>query len=236
MNKQKGILFATVMVLLFTTGGLLQHRRSHQKLGEPGIKATSIPDSPLMEIDLPTQVMDFVSKPVPPTLQETNMLPQDTSIVKRHYTSPDVTNGISITVVMMGTDRTSIHKPQYCISGQGWAITKKEARNISIPGTSGYSLPAMRWTLENAYKDEGGKVHPIRGFYLFWFTAENEVTGEHPFWRIMRKVLLTGVLPRWSYVSYFCYFRPEAEPEMAEQLTKFVVASAPSFQLPPKDQ
>jgi hypothetical protein len=235
VNRKATILFSIVLALIIGTGALLQYRHSHQRLGAPGIKATAIADSPLMEIDLPEHVADFVSEVVAPSSQETNMLPQDTSIVKRHYTTTEVTNGISITVVMMGTDRTSIHKPQYCLSGQGWTISKKEQVNITIPGASGYTLPAMRWTLGNSYKDEDGTVHPISGFYLFWFTAENEITGEHPFWRIMRKVLLTGVLPRWSYVSYFCYFPPEKESEMTERLTEFVASSAPSFQLPPKN-
>jgi len=236
VNRQKWILFATVLAFVGATGGLLQYRRSHQKLGQPGIKATAVADSPLMEIGLPERVMDFVSKPVAPSSQETNMLPQDTTIVKRHYTTQAVTNGISITVVMMGTDRTSIHKPEYCLKGQGWAFPKKEEVKIQIPGSPGYELTAMRWTLENSYKDESGTVHQMRGFYLFWFTAENEITGEHPFWRIMREVLLTGVLPRWSYVSYFCYFPPEKETEMTARLTEFVAASAPSFQLPPKNK
>jgi hypothetical protein len=50
----------------------------------------------------------------------------------------------------------------------------------------------------------------------------------------MREVLLTGVLPRWSYVSYFCAFLPEQEAYASEQVKQFVAASAQEFQLPPR--
>ena len=233
MNKKKWILLATVMVLFAAAGAFLHHRRTYQKLGKPGIIATPIAGSPRMEIDLPERVLNFVSETVPPSAQETNMLPQDTTIAKRRYVAPEVTNGITITVVMMGTDRTSIHKPKYCLNGQGWTIDKQEQVNIAIPSARGYELPAMRWSLSQSVKGENGKMVEYHAFYLFWFTADNEITGEHPFWRIMREVLLTGVLPRWSYVSYFCYFPPEAETEITARLTEFVAASAPEFQLPP---
>jgi hypothetical protein len=236
MNKQKWILLTVVFVLMGVAAGFLHYRGAHQKLGAPGVKAAPIADSPLMEIHLPERVLNYSSMPIPASAQETNMLPKDTTIVKRHYTAPDAPDGfygISITVVMMGTDRTSIHKPEYCLSGQGWQIEKHEMK-IPVAGPPAYELPAMKWTLKKSVKDQNGNMREVRGFYVFWFTAENELTGHHPFWRIMREVFLTGVLPRWSYVGYFCAFLPEQEAYASEQVKQFVAASAQEFQLPPR--
>jgi len=48
-------------------------------------------------------------------------LPRDTSFGQRRYRSPDgaVTQ---VNVVLMGSDRTSMHKPQFCLEGAGWQI------------------------------------------------------------------------------------------------------------------
>ena len=45
-------------------------------------------------------------------------LPSDSSYAERHYQSPDGFD-VSGTVVLMGTDRTSIHNADYCLRGQG---------------------------------------------------------------------------------------------------------------------
>ena len=39
-------------------------------------------------------------------------------------------------VILMGTDRTSIHKADLCLPGQGWQIIQKETPVIEIQGRS----------------------------------------------------------------------------------------------------
>lgn len=233
MNRQKWIILAVVFVLIGAAAAFLHERHLHQKLGTPGVKARPIAGSPLMEISLPEHVLNYSSEPVPPSEQETNMLPKDTTIVHREYIAPDGFK-VALAVVMMGTDRTSIHKPDYCLPGQGWKIEKKEEISIPVNGPADYQIPAMKWTLSNSYKDKDGQIWPVRGFYVFWFTADNEMTAHHPLWRIMREVLLTGVLPRWSYVSYFSYFPPAAEAVASARLDEFLKVTAPEIQIPPK--
>ena len=53
-------------------------------------------------------------------------LPEDTSFGARLYTAPDQF-GLLMNVVLMGTDRTSLHKPQFCLTGQGWAIDQSKS-------------------------------------------------------------------------------------------------------------
>ena len=133
MNKLKWAILTAVIVLCAATAGVLNWLQTHQKLGVPGIKATPIPGSVAMHIDLPERVLDFTSERVPEDDAVLNMLPKDTSYAQRVYKAPD---GFQVyaNIVLMGTDRTSIHKPEYCLSGQGWRVVEKTKVNVRIAG------------------------------------------------------------------------------------------------------
>ena len=62
------------------------------------------------------------------------------------------------TLVLMGTDRTSIHKPDYCLPGQGWNIRSKKTVSLSIAGATAYELPVSEWVVSNSFPTpDGGK-------------------------------------------------------------------------------
>jgi hypothetical protein len=105
-----------------------------------------------------------------------------------------------------------------------------------MAGPPQYELPAMFWTLSNKIQRENGQTADVRGIYVFWFTADNELTDSHyqRIWWLTRDLLLTGVLQRWSYVSYFAICVPGQEAAAVERMKQFVAASAPEFQLPPR--
>lgn len=235
MTRQKWIIFGTVFILIGVAGFYLHGWGQHQTIGKPGLKAIPIAGSSVMEIQLPEKVLDYTSEIIPPGETVTNMLPKDTSMLTRMYTNADGFK-IQLSTVMMGKDRTSIHKPEYCLPGQGWKIEKREPMPLAMAGPPEYQLPAMKWTLSLPYKDKDGTMREARGFYVFWFTADNKLTDSHGqrLWWMMRDLLLTGILERWSYVSYFCYFPPEYEATAAVRLKQFIEQSAPEFQLPPK--
>jgi hypothetical protein len=46
--------------------------------------------------------------------------------------------------------------------------------------------------------------------------------------------LRTGVLQRWASISYFAECAPGHEDATFERMKKFIVASAPEFQLVPR--
>jgi len=235
MNRQKWLALGIVFVLVGAAALYLHGWGLHQRLGQPSIRATPTADGILMDIQLPADVLNYTSEVVDASGAVTNMLPNDTSLAARKYTAPDGF-AVAIQVVMMGKDRTSIHKPEYCLTGQGWTIEKKEPMTIAMAGPPGYTLPAMKWTLSKPYNDAEGNTRTARGFYIFWFTADNKLTGSHwdrLFW-MWGDLLKTGVLDRWSYISYFTYFPPAYEETASERIKEFVAASAPQFQLPPK--
>jgi len=188
-----------------------------------------------MKIDLPERVLDFTSTNVPEPEVVLGYLPKDTSYAERLYRAPGGSDfGISAIVILMGADRTSIHRPEYCLPGQGWRIDKKNQERISI-GAQNYELPVTKWTVSNSYQTPDGKKVEVNGVFVFWLVSANEQsTGIVKFQGyLLRDLLLTGVLQRWAYVSYFSACEAGQEDATFERMKRLITASVPEFQFPP---
>jgi len=236
MKNQKWLILFVVLILMAATAGALTWLKAHQKLGQPGIIAALIPDSVAMKIDLPARVLDFTSTNVPEANVVLSYLPKDTSFVERYYAPPDDSPGITATIVLMGTDRTSIHRPEYCLAGQGFTCDRKEVVNIPVEGPQPYQLPVSKWEVSRMVQQPDGQKTKISGIYVFWFVADNEqTTGIVPFQcYLIRDLLLKGILQRWAYISYFSACLPGQEDATFAQMKKLIAASVPAFQLPPR--
>jgi hypothetical protein len=236
MKGAKILIFVAVLAMIGSGAGALVWLKKNQKLGEPGIRAVAIPGSIKMDFDLPAQVLDFTSKPETQDETVLNLLPKDTSFAQRLYTT---TNGfwVNANVILMGMDRTSIHKPEFCLPGQGWRIDQKTTATIPIAGPHPYQLRVAKWTITNLVRDSDGQKQELHGLYVFWFVARNEQTTSHGqrIWWLTRDLLTTGVLQRWAYVSYFaCGFAPDQEEAAFDKIKELIAASVPQFQLPPE--
>ena len=163
-------------------------------------------------------------------------LPKDTSFVERCYTSPDDSPGIYATVILMGADRTSIHRPEYCLAGQGFSCDEKKVVEIPVGGSKPYQLPVAKWKVSRLVQQPDGQNVKISGIYVFWFVADNEqTTGNVQFQcYLVRDLLLKGVLQRWAYISYFSACLPGQEEATFARMKKLIAASVPEFQLPPR--
>ncbi|MCB1125891.1 MAG: exosortase-associated EpsI family protein [Verrucomicrobiae bacterium] len=223
-----------VSVAIMAAGSLTLVRLSaSQALGRPGVRGgAEDPETGRLELSLPARILDYTSTNVPPTQAEQDTLPKDTSFAKRHYRAPDGFQ-IALTVVLMGTDRTSIHKPEYCLTSQGWQITGRETVSVKIGAPHPYALPARLFTTERLLELQGGQARRDGGVYLFWFVADGRVAAGH-FERLAKMtwdLLCTGNLPRWAYISCFAPCAPGSEAETAERVERFVAAAVPEFQV-----
>src|ERR1041385_2027612 len=145
MKQQKTILLVVTLGLIAGSAGLLANLRAHQRLGPPAVKGKAGAGSIRLEVQLPEQVLDYESKAVPEEQIVLDYLPKDTSFGQRLYTA---TNGAwtLVNVVLMGTDRTSLPKPQFCLEGQGWSINDNVSAEASvhIERPHSYELPVMK--------------------------------------------------------------------------------------------
>jgi hypothetical protein len=234
MRNQKLLFFFIAAGLIAATAGVLSWSRAHQRLGQPGVYATPIPGSVRMKIDLPEQVLDFTSTNVPEPQLVLNYLPPDSSYAERLYIAPDGLH-VTTTIVLMGGDRSSIHKPDYCLPGQGWKIQQKSVVNVPVAGAQNYQLPVARWDIANSYTAPDGRKQEVGGLYVFWFVADGEQTTDNyeRMWWLGRDLLRTGVLQRWAYISYFAPCAPGQEDATFERMKNLIAHSVPEYQKPP---
>ena len=237
MNKQKWIVLIAALGLMGGGAGLLANLRANQKLGQPGVKASPIPGSVRLQVDLPERVLDYTSEAVKVDQATIEWLPRDTSFGQRLYRAPDGFKA-SINVVLMGSDRTSLHKTEFCLEGQGWRIDRGASHEttVHLDRPYPYDLPVMKFIATGEVTDQG-RTFNTRGVYLVWFVADgDEFTARHwqRMWWMARDLLRTGVLQRWAMISYFTVCSPGQEEAAFERLKTFIGASAPEFQLVPR--
>jgi hypothetical protein len=242
-----------LLALLVIAGGALflgtwQYRH---RLGAPGVRVISESilgvDDPTQgrgntntfiaatnSIYLPERVGDFESTPQPVSKVVLDWLPKDTTYGQRLYKSKDNFQ-IQANAVLMGKDRTSIHKPEYCLPMQGWAKISEQLTSIPISNPTSYDLPVMRRDSRQTFKGKDGKEQSISSVFIYWFVADSQFTANHRnlMWRIGYDLLRTGVLQRWAYVTFFSVCAPGQEEATYARMREFIAAAVPEFQLTP---
>ncbi|MCL5097760.1 MAG: EpsI family protein [Candidatus Omnitrophica bacterium] len=223
MRKRQWLAMSAALGLMAITVGFLFWLKTHQRLGAPGLK-----------LDLPERVLDYTSALVEISREELAALPADTTFGRRIYSRVrgGQTNEMLLSIVLMGTDRTSLHKPQFCLVGQGWRIEKTEKVAVRIERPHAYDLPVMRMTASKQFQTGGGQGMLLRGIYAYWFVSEHQLTAEHwkRMWWMAKNLLFTGVLQRWAYVSCFGTCLPGQEEKEFEEMRRFLAAAVPEFQ------
>ncbi len=129
---------------------------------------------------------------------EWDNLPKDTTIFKKQYFNANVSNLTAFcSVVLSGQDRSSIHRPQVCLVGQGNEIVKQEPIDVNIAG--GKPLGVMVLNLIKTAPN-GAKFHT---YYAYWFVGKDRETPHH----VQRMVwmgldrIFRNVSHRWAYIA-----------------------------------
>lgn len=213
--------------------------QSFQRLGEPGVKVGNEPifnENGLKvgneSVHLPADVPGYVSEPAQVQMIELNMLPPDTVYGRRLYKGKDAFQA-AVSVVLMGSDRTSIHKPQYCLVGSGWQIEKSEVETVRVSRPSPYDLKVMKLTLTTIVPNPDRKPVTYKGLFVYWFVAPGQLTPHHGqrMWWMAKDLLVKNLLQRWAYVAYFSTCLPGQENALYERMKDFIDQTVPEFQL-----
>ncbi|MBI3850112.1 MAG: exosortase-associated EpsI family protein [Verrucomicrobia bacterium] len=236
MNRQKLIVFGTGLLLIIGTAVVLAQFKVHQKLGRPGVKTSPLAGSRNLRIDLPEKVPGYKSEPVETPEIVISILPKDTSYGQRRYLAEDGFQAV-VNVVLMGSDRTSLHKPQYCVVGAGWTIDQTEMTTVPVSRPHPYDLPVIKLTTTKQAMINGQRV-TARGIYVYWFVADQAISGDASgakrMWSLATHLLRTGELQRWAYVTYFAVCAPGQEDATYHRLQQLMAVSVPEFQLVPR--
>lgn len=243
MNRRIWILSALALAVMAGTAGFLEYHRTHQRLGAPGVRLVAEPSldehgRPVTthSIPLPAVLLGGTSSVPPITQAELEWLPRDTTFGRRHYQWPDKP-AVLVSAVLMGGDRTSIHRPEYCLNGQGWAYGAADTEIIRVPMQKpvSYELPVMKVVATKTVRGNGPDG-ARRGLYLYWFVTDRELSARHTgrMWSQTWHMLRTGELQRWAYISYFAVCAPGQEETTLAWLKEVIAASVPEFQVAPQ--
>jgi hypothetical protein len=230
MKRSKLTLAIIVMAMISGTAMLLAV--VPQKLGRPGVKIVEIPDSQRAQVYLPETILDFASTNQEPDAASLAMLPADTSFGNRLYFKKNALPFVA-SVVLMGTDRTSIHKAEYCLQGQGLHIDQATRDTIHIDQPQSYDLPVIKILATDTHVIDG-KTLTRKCVYVYWYVTDgavsNDRSGMERMWDMSRKLLFTGVLQRWAYVRFYTFCEPGQEDYVYQSIKQYISAAVPQFQ------
>jgi hypothetical protein len=156
---------------------------------------------------------------------ERALLPPDTLLERAEYRAA-AGDGLVATLVCSGRDRSSIHRPEMCLSGD---VTDTREISIDLPGRGPLSLRLL--TLVRGQGSETGQSGKTTMYYAYWFTSGEHETSSH----IERMMLMAsdrvfhGVARRWAYVSVAGKMPANGDPtpQLREFLREFVPQLAP---------
>jgi hypothetical protein len=228
-----------LLLLMVATGVFLSLFQRMQRLSEPGVKVIRqdiFDDHGKLAgtnvVYFPLELPAYTATNLPLTTAELNWLPKDTTYGRALYRT---TNGFTVQMsgVLMGADRTSIHKPEYCLVGQGFRIIREELGTVAIREPNAYELPVTRLTAIRETKLADGQTLEERALYVYWFVADGQVAAQHGK-RMLRsawELLTTGVTQRWAYISCFAFVPDGDEARAYSEIERLIASAAPQFQL-----
>lgn len=238
MNKRSWIMLLSVWLAVGVTATVLLDLQSKQRLGKPGLRLSAEPVKDTKgqpvgtnSVFMPPELLGYKGQSLPIDQIMLDMLPRDTTYGQRRYSAQDGF-WIDSTVVLMGSDRSSIHKPQFCLVGQGWAIERSTMSTFRIDKPHAYDLPVMKLDVSKEVTLENGKRQKVSGVYIYWFVSGDQLTADHVErqWWMARDLLTRGILQRWAYVTYFSVCYPGLEQTTFERMKNFISEAVPQFQ------
>ncbi len=122
--------------------------------------------------------LDWAGQTAPVTPVEREVLPADTGFSRKNYVSlADKNQQVFLSLVLSGRDRTSIHRPEICLVGQGWTIRGAEARTLKGPG--GAALPVTLLRIEREASLRDGRKIVVPAVFVYWFVGGERVVASH---------------------------------------------------------
>jgi EpsI family protein len=144
---------------------------------------------------------EWIGQRIEVSAVEREILPPDTGYSRRLYANiADRRRDVFLSIVLSGRDRTSIHRPELCLVGQGWTIegaTRHAFRGAGGEGT----IPATVLRVRRERATPQGRV-VVPQLVVYWFVGRDTVTPSHwgRFWIDTWNRVTRARVERWAYV------------------------------------
>jgi len=189
---------ALTLVLAFVVGVTAESLGSGSSQSVAGVR---LAEDGLSPVELPAFVgTEWVGRRVDVTALEREVLPADTGYSRRNYVAiGDLNRQVFVSVVLSGRDRTSIHRPELCLVGQGWSIDGRFQHDFQV---GGMAVPATVLRVEHDSIDAQGGRRRVHSLFAYWFAGGESVVPTH--WQMQLQDVLDRVrhfrADRWAYV------------------------------------
>lgn len=115
---------------------------------------------------------------------ERRTLPPDTGYSRKNYVSlRDRRNTVFVSIVLSGRDRTSIHRPEICLEGQGWTILDSDRHVFERPAIdpgARYGLqPVTLLRIEREVRVGNGQTVRVPALLAYWFVGADKTVASH---------------------------------------------------------
>jgi EpsI family protein len=180
-------------------------------------------------VELPTFLgRDWVGWPTAVTAIEREILPADTGFSRMEYVASREAHHVFLSLVLSGRDRTSIHRPELCLLGQGWTITGRAVREFAYPGKSTFQATVLN--VQRQQRGPTGTV-TIPQLVAYWFVSGDTVAATH--WQRLAldgwNRILHARADRWAYVLIQTD-ATDGEPAALGRMRAVLASTLPVFQ------
>ncbi len=145
---------------------------------------------------------EWIGRRAEVTAVERELLPPDTGYARMDYAAvADPARRVYLSVVLSGRDRTSIHRPELCLVGQGWTVGAATRQAFTAAGWPGGKFPATVLPVRRAASTPRGPV-VVPQLVAYWFIGGD--TAVASYWQRLGVDAWNRVTraraDRWAYV------------------------------------
>jgi EpsI family protein len=205
------------------------------RLGVRGTAGIPLAEDGLNPAPLPAFLgTDWIGQDTEVTAVEREMLPPDTGYARRIYVSlDDRRQQVLVSVVLSGRDRTSIHRPELCLVGQGWTINEHDQTQLGGGSETTPVWAAALLRLGRQVPGKDGINQRVNSLFAYWFVGRDRLattTFERLWFTALNRLRLRP--DRWAYVVVQTVVLP-GETETQAQARMDAVTSHLQEQLAP---
>lgn len=158
---------------------------------------------------------------------EKRLLPPDTSV--RKYWHDDGHRRVLLSIVLSGKNRSSIHRPEVCLVGEGSQIANSFTHRVRL--ADGRKLDVKVLEMVFSRRDASGQVMTMNSYFAYWFNGIHRETADH----VVRMIwmasdqLFKSESYRWAYISIAGERDQGGGREYLAELDDFIRAAYPAL-------
>jgi len=198
--RKAWLVASAVVVLALAELFFLAHLASLPPRGQVGVRLAADGQNP---VELPVFLgTEWIGRRTEVSAAEHAVLPPDTGFSRKDYVSiANPQQRVFLSIVLSGRDRSSIHRPELCVVGQGWTIRTVTEHQFSAAGRSPATFAATVLHVQRAVQTPRGPMQ-VSQLIVYWFVGGDTV--EPTYWKRLARDAWNRVVharaDRWAYV------------------------------------